>query len=1004
MTDPPSTGTHSTHHSVPALARAPSTSKSPQLNGISEPVPQDDPEDYTIKCICIYKDDDGSTVLCERCDTWQHIICYYGHKKVPEEHFCGDCEPRELDAKRATENQRRLREGDGGDAKSKGALKSHKKKKDHNVPETNGHGHARHESAAARDQPPPAKRAKTSHRASASVASLNGAPVLPDSRKRATSNANAYPSPTKSPPTFLLHPSIPMFTNEFLSLYENDPGKDNVDDGTEGKTYTNSMSVPVTSELTTWFDNPNTLKKHRQKHSDVFLQSDQPLRPESWPKASLKEKQNPEIAYDGRFPKWKYVVLDTNVKKDAFVGEIKGDIGLLEDYCMEDAGNRWHELRHPDPFVFFHPSIPIYIDSRAEGTQFRYVRRSCRPNLSLRTFVTGERDFHHCFVARENITSGTELTTSWYIDQALFEHGKVKEENGEGDEARRRATYFSKLLANFGGCACASADCTLKAHDLRTPPEFKKRDGRRGRAKSKNAASPPGTGHAVNSRANSEQVANYDDDQADSRSTSGSIRSKPQSRDITPANGIGPADTTEGSAGISAREKKKILMAEKAFEDQETKTKRPKRKRASNGPPVAASGSGSKPGAPSATSLPTTPSLAPRLPHLNTNAARSAVTSPPLSAPLRQSNNSPHGPSACNTPSPLAKSVATMYVDQGMQTDPDPEQAMQPPVSEPQLAVSGYEKYIPPMLKRLRRFQDWEKRDKARKDDLRRKIQSGGCSPYSSVLPTWLEERHDAERRRASSLTLPKDSDCAGNDLSNSDKDRPGDRQDRSASAPQPSYPLPSQAAHSHSFRPTGQKLQLSTVPPVPAFSTSTSSMTQTTTTFSPTPTTPSVSQSPFSHAPTHSFPSLSAGPVGPSPVKKKLSLGDYRNRRSNLTTPTTEKTLAQATEVALPTVPPISEAEATDLPLPTPATTETQESVDQSVPPLETRMDIDEGPVHSNALPTPDSRLDSTKDISMPDATQPTIASTMSPQLSSVFSNLQAIIGSATKTTPSGT
>lgn len=48
-------------------------------------------EDYTIKCICGYDDDDGNTVFCEQCKKWQHIDCYYHNTKVPETHVCVDC-------------------------------------------------------------------------------------------------------------------------------------------------------------------------------------------------------------------------------------------------------------------------------------------------------------------------------------------------------------------------------------------------------------------------------------------------------------------------------------------------------------------------------------------------------------------------------------------------------------------------------------------------------------------------------------------------------------------------------------------------------------------------------------------------------------------------------------------------------------------------------------------------------------------------------------------------
>ena len=94
--------THSTAQLYPVTA--PSLA-SPLPNGsLSDANPQEE-EDYTIKCICAYADDDGNTVYCEKCDTWQHIECYYHGKKVPEFHFCADCYPRELDAKRATEKE-----------------------------------------------------------------------------------------------------------------------------------------------------------------------------------------------------------------------------------------------------------------------------------------------------------------------------------------------------------------------------------------------------------------------------------------------------------------------------------------------------------------------------------------------------------------------------------------------------------------------------------------------------------------------------------------------------------------------------------------------------------------------------------------------------------------------------------------------------------------------------------------------------------------------------------
>ena len=74
-------------------------------------------EEYTIKCICGFKYDDGNTVYCERCDTWQHTGCYYldegGVVPTKEvlssiDHFCADCKPRPLDVRAAIKRLNKL--------------------------------------------------------------------------------------------------------------------------------------------------------------------------------------------------------------------------------------------------------------------------------------------------------------------------------------------------------------------------------------------------------------------------------------------------------------------------------------------------------------------------------------------------------------------------------------------------------------------------------------------------------------------------------------------------------------------------------------------------------------------------------------------------------------------------------------------------------------------------------------------------------------------------------
>ncbi|KAI1878648.1 hypothetical protein JX265_002825 [Neoarthrinium moseri] len=73
-------------------------------------------DQYVLKCACGVADDDGNTIYCENCDTWQHIACYYldtDMQEVLSEHFdhsCVDCKPRPIDRQRARSIQQRVKQ------------------------------------------------------------------------------------------------------------------------------------------------------------------------------------------------------------------------------------------------------------------------------------------------------------------------------------------------------------------------------------------------------------------------------------------------------------------------------------------------------------------------------------------------------------------------------------------------------------------------------------------------------------------------------------------------------------------------------------------------------------------------------------------------------------------------------------------------------------------------------------------------------------------------------
>ncbi|KAL4917256.1 hypothetical protein BDW62DRAFT_86678 [Aspergillus aurantiobrunneus] len=854
--------THPTTEPFPVTAPL----NSPIVNGaVSDSVPPEEEEPYTIKCICAFEDDDGNTVFCEGCETWQHIECYYHGRDVPEVHNCVDCEPRHLDGRRATERQRRLREqSDGGDRKAKrSGAKSHKKKVRDHGDQVNGF-HQRSESSS-RDQPPP-KRTKTNHRASGSVSSLSGIPVLSsDARKRTASSM----SPTKSS-----GPSIPLYSNEFLHLYDGDHGHADMD----GNLFVN---LTLAADLASWLKDPVSLSQvaNGRPAEEIFTWSGAALDRSHWPSLFLESMTDSNTEIDGKHPMWKVLKTQNGVGKDEIVGEITGKIGLLRDYSL-DPSNRWQELRHPEPFVFFHPQLPIYIDSRQEGSILRYARRSCRPNVTMKTYITNEVEYHFCFVAKEDIAPEAEITATWYLDAQLFgsTNGLVKQEPGDSVQ-EMAAICISNVLANFGGCACIPPhNCLLSNLDRRRHPKItetnaKQAHARRRKAKSKSNVSPP----ANNSRAGSETIKNpEDDDHADSRSASSSTRGQTRSRDLTPTLHTPTEVFVFGDSELSARERRKIEAAEKKFQqleqDQQTSHKRKKR----------VSGQSTQ-----------TP---------GTSAFERQSHSPPLSAGGHGSPRKPSGRSTPLTRHPLNHS---QYVDAAVQTELDFSNGVIP--SPPSSRRPNFTPLTQRLLKRCyidRIRLEHASRQQSLSPQSNKNALEGSSNPPAvphptATTPSVSGEKDDVEMR---DIDSPTGASSAGPQTRNESADTSPSHGRGPGKPITLSSPWPSSAAHIARIparTATSPRMDLH-VPLPPATVTSLPSATSPSSAKSSAVSSPSTLDPPPQNPPAP-VPS-GAGVAAPSPVKKKLSLGDYLSRRGSLKTPSSEKIQAQATAMPPPT------------------------------------------------------------------------------------------------------
>ncbi|KAF2705652.1 hypothetical protein K504DRAFT_471627 [Pleomassaria siparia CBS 279.74] len=560
---------------------------SPTLDGTIE-----EEESSTIKCICGFAEDDGNTVLCEKCDTWQHIVCYYeSAQHVPDIHECADCLPRPVDTKGAAEKQRQYRElrsiGERK-GKPKTATKSHKKRVKDPLGAVQPNGWTVHpnaelqynserKSGSPRDQPPPAKRPKTSHRASVSLGVISQPPTLaPGSRKRTSSIMYNGHSPVKSP----TNPYGPSeeFSVEFMRLYRQPEPP---------TTTSNSYSdLGVANEISTWLNDRDALAEATGglEPAQVFERIDRNIAEmeELAPVITRHTDEDPSITAHGLHPQWQFLTVETEVPQNGFLGELKGLIGRKEDYFSEPA-NRWESLRHPEPFVFFPPHLPVYIDTRQEGSLLRYTRRSCNPNVMIKILTQGSESGHHfCFVAKDIIHPGDELTIGWDIDAEI--HKRLGQVLHNGNGLKNIEPWVACVLANFGGCACDTSrgrECLLerarRPNNINADPVQPLKAAKVRRIK-KSQISPLSTGHATNSRAGSETFIREgpEEENADSRSTSGSHKSS--SRDITPATHF---SVDGGDLKMSDRERRKIQQQERLFEqleyDEQHKGKRGKR-------------------------------------------------------------------------------------------------------------------------------------------------------------------------------------------------------------------------------------------------------------------------------------------------------------------------------------------------------------------------------------------------------------------------------------------
>ncbi|KAI0165622.1 hypothetical protein GGR57DRAFT_128547 [Xylariaceae sp. FL1272] len=843
-------------------------------------------EPYTIKCICDFIDDDGNTIYCDVCDTWQHIECYYPFNmdEVTRDdfsHSCVDCKPRSLDRQRANERQflrqNKLALASAAERKptKRPPPKGQRKKAKPTDLAANGHSGSENNAKAPQDaaHTHQHKKSKSTHRPSQSISSL-AAKRSPSYGQKPANPHGHPPSPATTPPDIPAEFEIHTYSDEFMNLYK--------DDQDVAIVQTNSFaSLIISNLLSTWLRDGEKLRQETGcDYGDVFqsLPSDIESRRASPQVRTKNLALGPDAVVH-----WQYLVTPEPVDKDIPLIELNGQIGIQKDYC-QDPSNRWADLSSPLPFVFFHPELPLYIDTRKEGSLARYVRRSCKPNATFDTFLSEGSVYHFWLVSDRSLIANEQITVPWVFNLqkdvarrwlqllGLSDDGDKQPEFNENEieTYQNIATWVHTILSEYGGCACElGPDCAFSRFHRTyiSRPQSKERGAKKKSRKSKSNVSPTSTGQATNSRAPSE---GHPDDGADN--DSGSSRSKPPSRDPTPAPRQGSFDTLGVLTELTDRDKRKVQMVEDSFRRMEQQQQPPrKKKRVSDGTNASnssttkakAKGAPTKDGSNGSSERRYVDAGTSGSINESPTSAISPSTINPFQLPAqRRSASASRIMSADSGPEYCDAAAQTDFVDGAWFTNDQR-------IPKPRKRVVSLSKRL---LTSRHRFRNEEVE--------RRKSEVGSPNSVTSALV-----KMDLE----SPTTTQSPADVRSPDLNRAEKSRstPAEMDTMSDmpmvdDPPQPEShdqtAVVSLSAVNAKVKSPELRVQL---PPVPVFS-NTSAVASAPTTLSANGT---ITQSPF---PTNSIsspfgpPSVNGAAVQPSPVKKKLSLSDYTKSRMN--------------------------------------------------------------------------------------------------------------------------
>ncbi|RIA97668.1 hypothetical protein C1645_236666 [Glomus cerebriforme] len=372
-----------------------------------------------IRCICGNSDDDGYTIQCDSCYTWQHIQCMRADPNA-QEYKCHNC----------------------SDIKVEKSLKDGKKSKKHQK--------IRRETELGVYSLSVSQMGESSI-AGTSNKSRNRSSDLSFAVKERQSNSHSKDYETiekniiKSKAVEELFPKIySQFQHRKRSMSLSSTSKTdnehNRDDNQE------SSSVRSTSPS---LEIGNIFNMEKESLARPFM------------KTIVKQVRSKMLKKHfncyGLFA-------ETNISPGLFIVEFKGEVCLKSDYKANES-NQYSLLGVTQPFVLFYPVLNLCVDARRVGTEARFIRRSCHPNAETRTIVVpGGDEVHLGIFSKREILKGREITIGWdwesnHIANSLMQDS-IFENDDENTLAKKRDEIgkITAAILRVTECACENKD------------------------------------------------------------------------------------------------------------------------------------------------------------------------------------------------------------------------------------------------------------------------------------------------------------------------------------------------------------------------------------------------------------------------------------------------------------------------------------------------------------------------------------------------------------------